>query len=249
MERSYWASVFFGGGADFPATVRTLEVRGLVGIAVPRVYGPPFVLRREGEAGLGTADERLSLATENGFEQMSIWAASHRARALIELGRFEESVVQLKESVAALRTGGWQLQLTAFLAALGDGYGKVHRVADGLAAVAEGLVVSEKNGDRWFDAELYRVRGELLCKQNAHAEPNGKIEPETCFRRALEIAREQEAKWWEMRTTVSLARLLAKQGKRDEARAMLAEIYGWFTEGFDTTDLKDANALLEELGG
>lgn len=107
---------------------------------------------------------------------MSTWAAAHRGRALIELGRFEEGVVQLKESVAALRANGWQLQLTAFLVALGDGYRKVDWVAEGLAAVAEGLVASEKNGDRWFDAELYRVRGELLLKQDAHVESKAEDE-------------------------------------------------------------------------
>jgi hypothetical protein len=114
--------------------------------------------------------------------------------------------------------------------------------------VAEGLAVSEKNSERWFDAELYRTRGELLLKQDAHAEPKAEDEAESCFRQALNIARAQEARWWELRTTVSLARLLAKQGRRAEARAMLADIYGWFTEGFDTADLKDAKALLDELG-
>jgi predicted ATPase len=86
-----------------------------------------------------------------------------------------------------------------------------------------------------------------LLKQNARAERKAENEAETCFRKALEIARRQQARWWELRTTVSLARLLAIQGRRDEARAMLADIYGWFTEGFDTTDLKDAKALLDEL--
>jgi class 3 adenylate cyclase/tetratricopeptide (TPR) repeat protein len=206
------------------------------------------LLRREGDASLNCADECLRLATEYGFEQMSTWAAANQARALVELGRSEEGIVQLQERVAALRASGWGLQLTAFLAALSDGYGKVGRAAEGLAAVAEGLVISEKNGDRWFDAELHRLKGELLLKQNAHAERKAENEVEICFRRALEIARRQQAKCWELRATVSLARLFAKQGRRDEARAMLAEIYDWFTEGFDTADLKEAKALLEELG-
>jgi hypothetical protein len=137
--------------------------------------------------------------------------------------------------------------LTQSLAALGNGYAKVGRVRDGLSAVAEGLAVSEKNGERWFDPELYRTRGELLLKQDAHAEPKAEDEAETCFRQALDIARAQEARWWELRTTVSLARLLRDIGRRDEARRILADIYGWFTEGFDTADLKDAKVLLEEL--
>jgi tetratricopeptide (TPR) repeat protein len=203
------------------------------------------LLRREGEASLSTADECLHRAIEYGFEQMSTWAAAHRGRALIELGRVEEGVVQLKESVAALRANGWQLQLTAFLGALGDGYGKVDRVAEGLAAVSEGLVVSEKDGDRWFDAELYRLKGELLLKQDSESKLESNAQ--ACFRQALEIAGRQQAKWWELRATTSLARLLASQGRRTEARTILATIYNWFTEGFDTADLKDARALLEEL--
>jgi predicted ATPase len=119
-------------------------------------------------------------------------------------------------------------------------------VRDGLSAVAEGLAVSEKNSERWFDAELYRMRGELLLKQNA-AESKAMDEAQNCFHQSLEIARSQQAKWWELRTTVSLVQLLAKQGRSDEARDMLAEIYNWFTEGFDTADLKEAKALLNEL--
>ena len=78
-------------------------------------------------------------------------------------------------------------------------------------------------------------------------DPSGTAEPEACFRRAIEIAKGQSAKWWELRATVSLGRLLRDTGRRDEARAMLTEIYRWFTEGFDTTDLKDAKTLLDEL--
>jgi predicted ATPase len=94
-------------------------------------------------------------------------------------------------------------------------------------------------------AELYRLKGELLLLQNA----SGAAEAESCFREAIEIAQRQRAKSWELRATMSLARLLASQGHRDEARTMLAEIYNWFTEGFDTADLKDAKALLEALSG
>jgi predicted ATPase len=105
------------------------------------------------------------------------------------------------------------------------------------------MAVVEKNAEHWFEAELNRLKGELLLRQHESnaADAGG------CFEHAIEIAREQGAKSLEPRTTMSLARLLAKQGRRDEARAMLSEIYGWFTEGFDTADLKDAKALLNEL--
>jgi adenylate cyclase len=206
-----------------------------------------YHLRREGKASLSSADECLRLATEYGFEETFAPGPVGRGCALIELNRMEEGIVELEDGIAAARAMGYEFCLTHSLAALGNGYAKVGRVADGLSAVAEGLAVSEKNGERWFDAELYRVRGELLLKHDAHAEPKAE-EAETCFRQALDIARAQEARWWELRASVSLARLLARTDRRAEACAMLADIYNWFTEGFDTVDLKDAKALLEELG-
>ena len=101
----------------------------------------------------------------------------------------------------------------------------------------------EKIGERFFEAELYRLNGELLLMQDA----SDAVQADLSFREAIEVARRQSAKSFELRATTSLARLTAKQGKRDEARAMLAAIYGWFTEGFDTKDLQDAKALLDEL--
>ena len=117
--------------------------------------------------------------------------------------------------------------------------------AEGLRVVAKGLEVGDKTGDAEAKSELHRLKGELLLM----CDDRSMVEAERCFRAALEVARAQQARWWELRTTVSLARLIAKQGRRHEAHTMLAEIYGWFTEGFDTADLKDANALREELGG
>ena len=107
----------------------------------------------------------------------------------------------------------------------------------------EDLARFEKSGARLHEAELYRLKGEatLIC------DPSATAEAEACFHEAIEIARRQSAKSWELRATVSLARLLRDTGRRSEARAMLAQIYNWFTEGFDTADLKDAKALLDEL--
>jgi predicted ATPase len=101
----------------------------------------------------------------------------------------------------------------------------------------------ERIGERFFEAELYRLKGELLLMQDT----SDAVQADRSFRQAIEVARRQSAKGFELRATTSLARLLKNQGKKDEARQRLAEIYGWFTEGFDTTDLKDARALLEEL--
>ena len=109
----------------------------------------------------------------------------------------------------------------------------------------EGFASSAKTGERFAISLLHHVKGELLLAQN----PSDSANPEVCFRTAIEIARGQSARLPELRATTSLARLLASQGRRDEARTMLSEIYGWFTEGFDTADLKEAKALLDELSG
>jgi predicted ATPase len=101
----------------------------------------------------------------------------------------------------------------------------------------------EQTGERYYESELHRVKGELLMMQD----DSNVARPQSCFQRAIEIARKQSAKSLELRATMSLARLLAKYGKRAEAQTMLAEIYDWFTEGFDTADLKDAKLLLDEL--
>jgi predicted ATPase len=107
----------------------------------------------------------------------------------------------------------------------------------------EALATADAHEERYYEAEIFRLKGELLLRQHA----SNDAEAWSCFENAIEIARKQSAKSFELRATMSLTRLLAKQGRRDEARAVLAEIYNWFTEGFDTADLKDAKALLDEL--
>ena len=109
--------------------------------------------------------------------------------------------------------------------------------------LAEALVHVEHTGERYYEAEIHRLKGELLLQQNS----DNQAEAETCFHHALEIARNQQAKSFELRAATSLARLWQQQGKRQEAHDLLAPVYGWFTEGFDTADLKDAKALLHEL--
>jgi predicted ATPase len=126
---------------------------------------------------------------------------------------------------------------------LAEAWGETGRLGEGLSALTEALAIAEEHENRQYEAEMHRLKGELLLKQD---DSNGP-EARSCFEHAVEIARRQSAKSLELRATKSLARLLALQGKRDEARTMLAGIYNWFTEGFDTADLKDAKALLDEL--
>jgi len=146
------------------------------------------------------------------------------------------------EANATLFPRLFQLERFEMLARTRIGVGQPERA---LQLLDEALGKCERLGGVYErEAELHLLRGEAILMRDSAAT----AEAEECFRKAIEIARGQSAKWWELRATTSLARLLAKQGKRDEARAMLADIYNWFTEGFDTADLKDAKALLDELG-
>src|SRR5262249_17609682 len=133
-------------------------------------------------------------------------------------------------------------------ALLAEALATVGLTEDGLAALAEALGTAEKTGERWYEAELYRLKGTLTLQSKVQG-PKSKVEQEAeeYFLRAIEIARRQQAKSLELRAVMSLSRLWQQQGKKDEARQMLTDIYSWFTEGFDTKDLQEARTLLEEL--
>jgi predicted ATPase len=174
-------------------------------------------------------------------------ATALRGMALIAAGHAEEGIGQLRDGLDH-SAGAFEVMRTLFLAYLAEGYGLAGRVDEGLAVLAEAMALVESTRVCIYEAELYRIKGELTLKRS-ETNSNSEIKEEAVsfFRQAIEVDRRQSAKSWELRATMSLARLLAKQGRHDEARTMLSEIYGWFTEGFDTADLKDAKALLEEL--
>jgi predicted ATPase len=138
------------------------------------------------------------------------------------------------------------MQWSYFLARLGEMHGKVGQPEEGLSVLAEALAHVEKTGERFYEAELYRLKGTLTLQSKVPS-PRSQVEEEAeaCFHKAIDIARHQKAKSLELRAVMSLSRLWQQQGKQQEAHQMLAEIYGWFTEGFDTADLKEARALLE----
>jgi predicted ATPase len=117
----------------------------------------------------------------------------------------------------------------------------------GLSVLAEALAQVDKTGERFYEAELYRLKGTLTLQSQVLGSTSKGEDAEACFRKAIELARQQQAKSLELRAVMSLSRLWQQQGKKDEARQMMAEIYNWFTEGFDTKDLQEAKALLEEL--
>jgi predicted ATPase len=140
-------------------------------------------------------------------------------------------------------TGGGVFQ-PSYLVLLAEAYGNMGQTDGGLSMLAEALAAVEHSEERWWEAELYRLKGELLLARAAEH----RAEAEACFHQALAVARQQQAKSLELRAATSLSRLWQQQGKRAEAYELLAPIYGWFTEGFDTADLQEAKALLAELG-
>jgi tetratricopeptide (TPR) repeat protein len=215
--------------------------------AVLELVGLFHRFRGDGEESLAIYDEVLRIATEHGFQQYVAFALKGRGSALIDLNRAEEGIALLREGFCAERATGMHQYETAYLAQLAEGYGRDGRTPEGLSAVAEGLTAADRTGERISEAELYRVKGDLLIQATPVAS-DGAAEAESCFRQAIAIARHQQAKWWELRATISLAGLLAKQSRQNEARTMLAEIYNWFTEGFETTVLKCAKALFDKLG-
>jgi predicted ATPase len=157
------------------------------------------------------------------------------------LGQIQEGVALLDEGFAAYRKSGWRFLVPWFLSLLADAYRRAGRTAAALARVAEALEAANSYQERWFEAEIHRLRGALFRDTGDHAAA------EASFGTAIDIARRQNAKLWELRSSVSLAQMLRNQGKRTAARDLLAPVYDWFTEGFDTPDLTEAKALLDAL--
>jgi tetratricopeptide (TPR) repeat protein len=202
-----------------------------------------FSLVRERERTREHADALVILATELGNP-------SRRALGEFQLGWFDSvtcdrpaGIARMQHALADFRATGSVTMMSWFLSLLAQSQGGFGHYDEALVAIDEALVVIEGTGERFFEAEVHRTKGELLSAKDA----SNAIQAEQSFRTAIEIARRQKGKSWELRATMSFARLLRDTNRRDEARVMLAEIYNWFTEGFDTGDLKDAKALLDEL--
>jgi predicted ATPase len=167
--------------------------------------------------------------------------AYFRGWVKVENGAVAEGVLLMRTGWTAYRATGAEGYLTDLIALLAKACEIAGQIDEGLTLLDDGLQIVDRTGERLFAAELYRHKGQLLLRQ-------GQSEAaEELYRKALSIAEAQEAKLWELRAGVSLARLWGEQGRRVEARDLLAPVYGWFTEGFDTADLKAAKALLDEL--
>jgi predicted ATPase len=259
---------------------RALE-RSHQALTLARNLGHPFSLanaqfwaawvhqfRREQTAAHEQAEAAITLATAQGFPLAVAFGTLIRGWALAAQGQAAAGLGHIRQSLADWRATGGELHRPYFLALLAEACGRMGASEEGLCVLDEALTIVNTTTAHQWEAELYRLKGELLQQAigtgDVHASPTevsrpavtsagnaGQsslfIEAEACFRQALDIARRQEAKALELRAAVSLARLWQQQGQRVEACELLAPIYGWFTEGFDTADLQDAKVLLDEL--
>jgi predicted ATPase len=197
--------------------------------------------RGEAQEAASMGDEIVALSREYELKQETEWGRSFQGAALAALGRTTEGIDQLKDSLAVQQAIGSGLVRTAFLALLAEMLAVAGRLDEGFRAVDEGFVHAETTLEGGYLAELHRTRGALLV---ASGNLSG---AEDSFRRAIDVAREQQAKSFELRAATSLARLLIDAGRRDDARGVLAPVYGWFTEGHTTRDLIAARTTLSAV--
>jgi predicted ATPase len=200
-------------------------------------------LCREVGRTLEVAEADLALSTEQVLPFFAAHAVVLRGWALVKRGQCDEGIARLREGVDAYRATGANLETPHWLALLAEAYRDAGQLEDGLRAIAEAFGHVAKTDIGYYVAELHRLEGELRLA----CDPAATAAADASFRRAIEIARRQRAKSWELRAVTSLSRLWSKEGKHTEACDLLAPVYGWFMEGFDTTDLKEAKALLEEI--
>jgi len=197
---------------------------------------------RQGSDLLKAAEEEMALAAEQGFELWQALGTLHKGAGLLLSEKPAEALPVILAGLDAFRATGAELRLPAYLGLLGDAYLQSSRFDEAGQALDEGLAIVEKNDDRMHEAELHRLKGELVLAASPQA-----AAAESCFLRSIEIARRQQSRGWELRAATSLARLLKQQGRIDEARAALAPVYGAFDPDSEMPDRADAAALLGSL--
>jgi predicted ATPase len=201
------------------------------------------ILRGDYAAATAKVDEIVTLADEKGQFFWKAPGVMNRGCVLILTGNAHDAVQIMTSGITAFRSTGSTLWMPWYLAELARAYAQLDRFDDAWRCIGEAMAAMDTTKERWREADIHRIAGEI-----ALTSPERNVaKAEACFERALAIACEQKAKSWELRAAMSMARLWREQGKRDEAREILAPVYGWFTEGFDTLDLKQAKALLDEL--
>lgn len=200
-------------------------------------------LRGEPEGARELAENLIAFSEEQGFAYWLAAGLFWQGWARAPESRTDDDLAQMREGLARLQATGAKIARSLYLASLAESYARAQRIEEGLHTVDEALAHLERHDERPHEAELHRLKGELLLRQETPEEEQAGA----CFHAAVEIARHQRAKLLELRATMSLARRWREHGKRDQARQMLADVYDWFTEGFETKDLKEAGALLAEL--
>jgi predicted ATPase len=200
-------------------------------------------MRGDARALKDHAEELMRYSKEKAMPGWLATGTVYRGEAVAMLGKFQEGIAQICEGMTAEKTIGIRLYLPGSLCTLAKAQAHAGLPVEGLTTLADALAMVEETGERLWEAELYRVRAELLLMQGEY----DAVEAEASFQEAIEVARNQSARSWELRATTGLARLWQELGKREEARQVLAPIHAWFTEGFETPDLREAEALLGEL--
>jgi predicted ATPase len=188
-------------------------------------------------------DQGITVAEEKGAPFFKAIGLLLRGGVFALTGKASEAIQVTASGLTALRSTGATLWMPFVLTHLGRAYAEVGKFDDACHRIGEAMMAMETTKEKWHEAEVNRVAGEIALKS---PEPDA-VKAEAYFDRALAVARQQQAKSWELRVAMSLARLWRDQGKAQQARELLAPVYGWFTEGLDTRDLKEAKALLEEL--
>jgi adenylate cyclase len=219
------------------ATFGVTQAAVLANLADYRLY------RREPEFAREFADTMAAIANERGVPEWLAGSRAIRALARMELGEVDLGIAEMEDAVREARSLGGTPVLAYWVTVLAGQYARRGRGPEAIRMIDEQLDAIARTGEFMHHAEMLRIKGEAIVLRDASATADA----ERCFRSAIDVARAQEAKWWELRATTSLARLLARTGRRDEARTMLSGIYQWFTDGFDLPDLKDAATLLEHL--
>jgi predicted ATPase len=207
------------------------------------VVGVTYIISREYTSAIEQSDEAIAIATEKGAAVWRAFGEANKGCALALAGEASKSMQTLTAGISAFRSTGATIYGPICLLSSAKAHADTGNFDAARRSIDEAITVIETTKERWYEAEVHRISGEITLKS---PEPDA-AKAEAYFQRALSIARSQQAKSWELRTAVSMARLWRNQGKRDEARELLAPVYGWFTEGFDTRDLKEAKALLAEL--
>jgi predicted ATPase len=200
------------------------------------------VWRREAQLAQELAEATIVLSREHGFIRWLGGGLIRKGWALAALGSAEEGIEQIRQGMAVWREMGTKQAELQHLVMLAESYKTGGQIGAGSSVLAEALAITHTSEDRYYEAEVYRLRGELLFEEGNRFEA-----AEENFLQALNVARQQGAKSLELRAVMSLCRLWQKRGKREEAHRMLTEIYRWFTEGFETPDLQEAQALLDAL--